>query len=226
MSLNFILQPFNPCVSAYGCSYFHFKCPSEHLSGTSLSLSCIKSSINRMRAARLANIAKALFRSDINLYSWYSIAKACQETIKRSCVVIPVPGLAVAQQVPAPRRLFLPHSRHLGRSVPLQRPHGRPLLRQFVPLPKQQRLQQRHRRHLRWVRQSLRTVQFVVAGCSVAADDFLGPPSTRDTCRIIRDFGIRWKWSSSQGDVSGELPGTASTASLYTETEERTCFLS
>ena len=225
MSLNFILQPFNPCVSAYGCSYFHFKCPSEHLSGTSLSLSCIKSSINRMRAARLANIAKALFRSDINLYSWYSIAKACQETIKRSCVVIPVPGLAVAQQVPAPRRLFLPHSRHLGRSVPLQRPHGRPLLRQFVPLPKQQRLQQRHRRHLRWGRQSLRTGRVRCGGLLYRG--WRLPGSTVVTWYVSHNSGL-WnslEWSSSQGDVSGELPGTASTAPLYTEKEERTCFL-
>jgi hypothetical protein len=76
----------------------------------------------------------------------------------------------------------------------VQRLNGRPLCRQFFPLPIKQRLQQRHRCHLHvGVRVLFVGVEFVGSGCSIATDDFLGPPSSRDTCRIMREFGIFWK---------------------------------
>ena len=91
---------------------------------------------------------------------------------------------------PALHPLFLPHSLYHGRFGTFQRLQGRPLCRQFVPLPIKQRLQQRHRS-----RQCspLVRVELVTSGCSIASDDYLGPPFSCDTRRIIRDFGIIWK---------------------------------
>jgi hypothetical protein len=39
--LTCIIRPLNPNVAAGGQSYFYFKCPSVHLSGTAFSLSSI-----------------------------------------------------------------------------------------------------------------------------------------------------------------------------------------